>query len=254
MASRRAASTASRASARRSSIIAARAGGRSRPRRPRASRVGRGLDRVARRRETRGLDLVGPVEPDRHALGADAEIGGHRLVEDPEQAALEVHRQPPVLAHRVELDRDAGPSAALARRAPQRRDQAEVVEDHRPDVEDERLGRLERLLDHRHELADLAVRPWPGRVVTSRSTIWAWRTMLVRLWAGPSCIARAISRRRSSWAPSSEPRDRRRRRRRRRRGASAAAPRPQPVAAGRRRERDVAGRAERLDIAASASR
>ena len=27
--------------------------------------------------------------------------------------------------------------------------------------------------------------------------------MFVRLWAGPSCIARAISRRRSSWAPSS---------------------------------------------------
>ena len=27
--------------------------------------------------------------------------------------------------------------------------------------------------------------------------------MLVRLWAGPSCIARAISRRRSSWAPRS---------------------------------------------------
>ena len=34
----------------------------------------------------------------------------------------------------------------------------------------------------------------------SRSTIWAWRTMLVRLWAGPSCIAREMSRRRSSWA------------------------------------------------------
>ena len=42
-----------------------------------------------------------------------------------------------------------------------------------------------------------------GSVATSRSTIWAWRTMLVRLWAGPSCIARAISRRRSSWAPRS---------------------------------------------------
>ena len=42
--------------------------------------------------------------------------------------------------------------------------------------------------------------PAPGRVATRRSTIWAWRTMLVRLWAGPSCIARAISRRRSSWA------------------------------------------------------
>ena len=39
-----------------------------------------------------------------------------------------------------------------------------------------------------------------GSVSTRRSTIWAWSTMLVRLWAGPSCIARAISRRRSSCA------------------------------------------------------
>ncbi len=39
-----------------------------------------------------------------------------------------------------------------------------------------------------------------GSLAISRSTIWAWRTMLVRLWAGPSCIARAMSRRRSSWA------------------------------------------------------
>ena len=42
-----------------------------------------------------------------------------------------------------------------------------------------------------------------GSVATSRSTICAWRTMLVRLWAGPSCIARAISRRRSSCASRS---------------------------------------------------
>ena len=42
-----------------------------------------------------------------------------------------------------------------------------------------------------------------GSLATRCSTIWACRTMLVRLWAGPSCIARAISRRRSSWAASS---------------------------------------------------
>ena len=41
-----------------------------------------------------------------------------------------------------------------------------------------------------------------GSEATSRSTICAWSTMLVRLWAGPSCMAREISRRRSSWAPS----------------------------------------------------
>jgi len=42
-----------------------------------------------------------------------------------------------------------------------------------------------------------------GSVATSRSTICAWSTMFVRLWAGPSCIARAISRRRSSCELSS---------------------------------------------------
>ena len=35
---------------------------------------------------------------------------------------------------------------------------------------------------------------------SSRSTICAWSVMFVSDWAGPSCIDRAISRRRSSWA------------------------------------------------------
>ncbi len=90
------------------------------------------------------------------------------------------------------------PRSRVARRSVGTR--PEVVEHHRPHVEDERLRRVERLLDHRDELADLA-RAEAGSRATSRSTICAWRTMFVRLWAGPSCIARAISRRRSSWAP-----------------------------------------------------
>src|SRR5439155_1482335 len=36
-----------------------------------------------------------------------------------------------------------------------RRAEAEIVEDHRPDVEDERLRRVERLLDHQDEKPDL---------------------------------------------------------------------------------------------------
>ena len=52
---------------------------------------------------------------------------------------------------------DARPPAALAGGAAEGRHQPEVVEDHRPDVEDERLRRVERLLDHRDELADLAL-------------------------------------------------------------------------------------------------
>ena len=46
-----------------------------------------------------------------------------------------------------------------------------------------------------------------GSDATSRSTICAWSTMLVRLWAGPSCMAREISRRRSSWARQQESRN-----------------------------------------------
>ena len=56
-------------------------------------------------RATRASTLLGPVEPDRDPLGARGQVGGQRLVEDPEQAALEVHRQPPVRPERVELDR-----------------------------------------------------------------------------------------------------------------------------------------------------
>ena len=71
-----------------------------------------------------------------------------------------------------------------------------------------------------------------GSRAMRRSTICAWSTMFVRLWAGPSCIARAISRRRSSWAVEDHPRDARAARRRRRSSAAAArAPRRPPEAA-----------------------
>ena len=133
------------------------------PRLRAASRRRRRAARSAARRRRRGrrttrLELRS-VQSSRSddPVGRPAEVGRQRLVEDPEQAALEVHRQPPVLAQRIELDRDAGPAAALAGRAAEGRHQPEVVEDHRPDVEDERLRRLERLLDHRDEQADLAL-------------------------------------------------------------------------------------------------
>ena len=46
-------------------------------------------------------------------LHDEPDVADDRLVQDPEQPALEVHRQAPVLAHRLELDRDAGPSATI---------------------------------------------------------------------------------------------------------------------------------------------
>ena len=122
-----------------------------------------------------------------------------RIVEHPEQPALEVGGQASIDPHRLEVDRDPDPSPAIPRGPPQRWHEAEVVEDHRADVEDEGLRGVEGPLDHRDERVDLGA-GLRGALLSNRSTIWAWRTMLVRLCAGPSCIWRAISRRMSSWA------------------------------------------------------
>src|SRR6185369_14402384 len=100
----------------------------------------------------------GPVEADREPVRASAQVAAQRLVDDPEQAALEIHVDPPVLADRVELDRDPGPPSALPCGPPEGRYEAEVVEDHRADVEDERLRRVEGLLDHRDEQPELGAR------------------------------------------------------------------------------------------------
>ena len=63
--------------------------------------------------------------------------------------------QPPIGAHGVELDRDARRPAAIAGGPSQGGHDAQVVEDHRPHVEDEGLRRLQRLLHHGHQLRDL---------------------------------------------------------------------------------------------------
>ena len=257
-----------RAAARRSSIIAASAGGRSSPARRAGPALLLGphlgldlgelavglLDRarpVAARRDaslellgaSRAASRPGPARAPRYAASASSRIRNRPL-----SRSIGSRRSVPIESNSTG---DAGPPAALARRSPQRRHEPEVVEDHRADVEDERLRRFERLLDHRDELADLAARPSPGRGATSRSTIWAWSTMLVRLWAGPSCIARAISRRRSSWAPSSEPRDGRRHRRVR---GQAAAPAAAASAARRRAPAAIDGAPSVVDIARRARR
>ena len=151
---------ASRWSARRSSIIAARAGGQvlarflgSGDRRPPPWRTGSTTARVAATQPPAARPSRGASDT---WSGAAPRYAGQRLVEHPEQAALEVHRQPAVVPERVEVDRDARARAALACRPPERGHQPEVVEDHRSDVEDERLRRVQRLLDHRDQLAHLA--------------------------------------------------------------------------------------------------
>ena len=107
--------------------------------------------------------------------------------------------EPRVRAHRLEAHGHARATSPLRGRAPQGWDEAEIVEDHRPDVEDECLCRLERALDHGHELAQLPFRlRWVAR--DQPLTTCAWSAMLAMLCAGPSCISRAISRRISSWA------------------------------------------------------
>ena len=168
MASRRAASTASRASARRSSIIAARAGGRSRVG-GRASGVGSG--RAPRRRCARPrrgprpgrTSRAGPRPGRRGRRGrrpAPRRGSGRGRSRGPSAAGgpARANRSRP---GRRPAGRARGPRAGASGTRP------EVVEDHRPDVEDERLGRLERLLDHRHELADLGA--GLGRVACRRA-------------------------------------------------------------------------------------
>ena len=121
IASRLAASTASRASARRSSIIAASAGGRSSvPVSVRRRRPARALGGRARRRDAR-LELVGDQSSrTRDPFGPGLEVGRQRLVEDAEQAALEIHRQAPVLA-RASRSRPATPARRPRSRAARRR-------------------------------------------------------------------------------------------------------------------------------------
>ena len=92
----------------------------------------------------------------RQSIGPARDVRGQRVVEHAEQAALELDRQAPVLTQRVELDVEAGAASTLAGGPPERRHETQIVEDHRADVEDERLRGIERVLHHRHQLADFA--------------------------------------------------------------------------------------------------
>ena len=98
--------------------------------------------------------LGAPVEANRDAIRMARQEAGDRLVDEPEQGALHVHRQTPVRAERLELDRDLRAPAAIAGDAPKSRHQAQIVQHHRPDVEDERLRGVESVLDHADQLAD----------------------------------------------------------------------------------------------------
>src|SRR5439155_1048108 len=107
-------------------------------------------------RRDRAQDAPSPVGP---AVAISARRWSEALA-SPSSATI------PVLAARCWISRhvDSGSAtmaasraaAALARRTPQGRDEAEVVEDHRPDVEDEGLRCLEGLLNHLDEEAQLA--------------------------------------------------------------------------------------------------
>ena len=89
--------------------------------------VGQASSRVALgdvRGAQAGLQLVGPVQAQDDPVGLPGRGTPPAPRRGSGRAALQVHRQAPVLAQRVELDRDAGPPAALARGAPQGRARA----------------------------------------------------------------------------------------------------------------------------------
>ncbi len=105
-----------------------------------------------------GLEALVPLELDGDPLRVLLEESHHGLVDDPEEPALELHREAMVGADALEVHGDPGAPAALAGGAPEGRHEPQVVEDHGPDVEDEGLRGIEGLLDHRHELPDLPTR------------------------------------------------------------------------------------------------
>ena len=80
--------------------------------------------------------------------GLEPEVTAHGVVDDAEDAALQVWREASVAAMAVEVHVDAASPAAVDRRPAQRGHQPKVVEDHGSDVEDELLGGLERVLHH----------------------------------------------------------------------------------------------------------
>ena len=154
------------------------------------------------RARVRHEDLA-PVELQRDLVRGPLEVGDEGLVEDAEQAALHLHRQPPVLAERSR-NRPVTPARLPRSRAARR----SVGTSPRSSSTIGRTSKMKVLVAS--SVCWTMATSWristcarAGSLPTSRSTIWAWRTMLVRLWAGPSCIARASSRRRSSWADSS---------------------------------------------------
>ena len=115
-----------------------------------------------------GLDMAYvafDVHPERLVSAVEGLRGlglrGANVTVPHKEAVVRLMDEVDVLARRVEQDRDLGPAAAIAGSASQRRHEPQVVEDHRPDVEDERLGRVEGLLDHGDEQPELA----PGHLV-----------------------------------------------------------------------------------------
>src|SRR3954454_3829101 len=86
------------------------------------------------------------------------DVCGNRVVDHSEQAAFHFHAESTIRSDRFEAHRDAPAPASLRCRTAQGWHEAQVIQNHWSDVEDEGLCPLERLLDHRDELVELLAR------------------------------------------------------------------------------------------------
>ena len=158
-----------------SSIIAASAGGRA------AAgclldRLGLGNGRLAggqRLTDDRGRNVVlAPGQADQHIVWLCFEVAGDGVVDDAEQGAFMFRIEAPIGAQRFEADAPARPPGAVLGGAAQRGHEAKVIEDHRPDVEDECLGLLESVLDHVAQRVELAL---AGRGILAQQALYDFR-------------------------------------------------------------------------------
>jgi hypothetical protein len=128
-------------------------------------------------------DGVGPIEPDGDPVRVRREVRAERFVDDPEQAALEVDLDP--RSAPIESNSTGTPRAAPRSRA---RDASVGT---RP-RSSRTIGRTSKMNDFVASRVCWTIwtssrsspRAPSGSRPRRRSTIWAWRTMFVRLWAG----------------------------------------------------------------------
>ena len=103
-------------------------------------------------------------------------------------------------ARQVGRDRRAGQRPHVFDRVDDRPVEAELVEQRRPELADERPDVAELAAEHLAQEAQLGPRQRAGRTRSTRSMYSTWKIVLVNAWAGPSWISCASRDRSASCA------------------------------------------------------